>query len=93
MTNSSVEKVEKAAKGCKVNVKTTKGEEVIECDDVVLSAVGIEANIENIGLRKTGVVVDKGKIVVNEFYETNMPGYYAIGDVSPRTSSSTRCFG
>mgnify|MGYP001024990193 FL=1 len=80
MTNSSVEKVEKSAKGCKVNVKTTKGEEVIECD-IVLSAVGIQPNIENIGLEETGVVVDNGKIVVNEFYETNIPGYYAIGDV------------
>ena len=80
MTNSSVEKVEKSAKGCKVNVKTAKGEEVIECD-IVLSAVGIQPNIENIGLEETGVVVDNGKIVVNEFYETNMPGYYAIGDV------------
>jgi len=80
MTNSSVENVEKSSKGCKVNVKTAKGEEVIECD-VVLSAVGIQPNIENIGLEETGVVVDNGKIVVNEFYETNMPGYYAIGDV------------
>ena len=80
MTNSSVEKVEKSAKGCKVNVKTANGEEVIECD-IVLSAVGIQPNIENIGLEETGVVVDNGKIVVNEFYETNMPGYYAIGDV------------
>jgi dihydrolipoamide dehydrogenase len=80
MTNSSVEKVEKSAKGCKVNVKTAKGEEVIECD-IVLSAVGIQPNIENIGLEETGGVVDNGKIVVNEFYETNMPGYYAIGDV------------
>ena len=80
MTNSSVEKVEKSAKGCKVNVKTAKGEEVIECD-IVLSAVGIQPNIENIGLEETGVVVDNGKIVVNDFYETNIPGYYAIGDV------------
>ena len=80
MTNSSVEKVEKSAKGCKVNVKTAKGEEVIECD-IVLSAVGIQPNIENIGLAETGIVVDNGNIVVNEFYETNMPGYYAIGDV------------
>jgi dihydrolipoamide dehydrogenase len=80
MTNSSVENVEKSANGCKVNVKTSNGEEVIECD-IVLSAVGIQPNIENIGLEETGVVVDNGKIVVNEFYETNMPGYYAIGDV------------
>jgi dihydrolipoamide dehydrogenase len=49
----------------------------------VLSAVGIEANIENIGLEDVGIVTDKGKIVTNDYYETNMPGYYAIGDVVP----------
>ena len=80
MTNSSVENVKKSAKGCKVSIKTAKGEEFIECD-IVLSAVGIHPNIENIGLEETGVVVDNGKIVVNEFYETNITGYYAIGDV------------
>ena len=80
MTNSSVENVKKSSKGCKVSIKTAKGEEFIECD-IVLSAVGIHPNIENIGLEETGVVVDNGKIVVNEFYETNITGYYAIGDV------------
>jgi dihydrolipoamide dehydrogenase len=80
MTNSSVENVEKSSKGCKVSVKTSKGEEMIECD-VVLSAVGIQPNIENIGLEETGIVVDAGKIVVDEYYQTNLPGYYAIGDV------------
>ena len=80
MTNSSVENVEKSSKGCKVSVKTSKGEEMIECD-IVLSAVGIQPNIENIGLEETGIVVDAGKIVVDEYYQTNLPGYYAIGDV------------
>ena len=82
MTNSSVEKVEKSSKGCQVHVKTKKGMETLDCD-VVLSAVGIQPNIENIGLEETGIVVDAGKIVVNEYYETNIPGYYAIGDVVP----------
>jgi dihydrolipoamide dehydrogenase len=82
MTNSSVESVEKQSKGCKVTVKTKKGEETIDCD-VVLSAVGIESNINNIGLEETGIVTDKGKIIVNEYYETNITGYYAIGDVVP----------
>ncbi|MAD50529.1 MAG: dihydrolipoyl dehydrogenase [Flavobacteriales bacterium] len=82
MTNSSVESVDTSGKGCVVSVKTKKGEETIECD-VVLSAVGITANIENIGLEDVGVVTDKGKILVNDFYQTNMPGYYAIGDVLP----------
>ena len=80
MTNSSVEKVNKSDKGCEVIVKTKKGEESISCD-IVLSAIGIQPNIENIGLEETGIIVDAGKIVVNEFYETNIPGYYAIGDV------------
>ena len=80
MTNSSVEKVEKSSKSCKVFIKSSKGEEQVECD-VVLSAVGIQPNIENIGLEETGIVVDLNKIVVDEFYRTNIPGYYAIGDV------------
>jgi dihydrolipoamide dehydrogenase len=82
MTNSSVESVDTAGKGCKVKVKTKKGEESLECD-VVLSAVGIEANIENLGLEEVGIVTDKGKVLVNDFYETNIPGYYAIGDIIP----------
>ena len=82
MTNSSVESVDTSGKGCVVNVKTKKGEEKIECD-VVLSAVGIEANIENIGLEDLGIVTDRGRILVNDYYQTNIPGYYAIGDVIP----------
>jgi dihydrolipoamide dehydrogenase len=82
MTDASVEKVDTKGSGCKAHVKTKKGEEVIECD-VVLSAVGIEANIENIGLEDVGIATDKGKILVNDYYQTNMPGYYAIGDCVP----------
>jgi dihydrolipoamide dehydrogenase len=82
MTGSSVESVDTSGKNCIVSVKTAKGDEKIECD-VVLSAVGIQANIENIGLEEVGIVVDKGRILVNDFYQTNMPGYYAIGDVVP----------
>ena len=82
MTNASVESVDTKGKGCKVKVKTAKGEETIECD-VVLSAVGITSNIENIGLEDVGIVTEKGKILVNDFYQTNIPGYYAIGDVLP----------
>jgi dihydrolipoamide dehydrogenase len=82
MTNASVEAVDTKGKGCVVTVKTEKGEEKIECD-VVLSAVGIQANIENIGLEDLGIVVDKGRILVNDYYQTNIPGYYAIGDVIP----------
>ena len=82
MTDSSVEKVDTGGKGCKVSVKTKKGEETIECD-TVLSAVGIEANIEGIGLEDVGIATDKGKIMVNDYYQTNIPGYYAIGDCVP----------
>jgi dihydrolipoamide dehydrogenase len=82
MVNSSVEKVEVTSKGATVTVKTKKGEEKIDCD-IVLSAVGVVANIEGIGLEDVGIVTDKGKIQVDEFYKTNIPGYYAIGDAVP----------
>lgn len=79
MTGSSVEKVDISGSGCKVTVKTKKGEEVIECD-VVLSAVGIQANLEDCGLEDVGVIVDGGRIKVDEYYATNIPNVYAIGD-------------
>ena len=82
MTNASVEKVDTSGKGVKATVKTAKGEEIIEAD-VLLSAVGIKSNIENIGLEEVGIATDRDKILVNSFYQTNVPGYYAIGDVVP----------
>lgn len=82
MTSSSVEKVDVKGGKCTAHVKTKKGEETIDCD-VVLSAVGIEANIEGIGLEDVGIATDKGKILVNDYYQTNIPGYYAIGDCVP----------
>ncbi len=82
MTKSSVENVDVKAGKCKVTIKTKKGEEHAECD-VVLSAVGIEANIKGIGLEDVGIATDKGKILVNDYYQTNIPGYYAIGDCVP----------
>ena len=82
LTNASVESVDTSGKGCVVSIKTAKGEEKIECD-VVLSAAGVTTNIENIGLEELGIVVDKGRILVNEYYQTNLPGYFAIGDVVP----------
>lgn len=80
MLESTVESVDTSGNGCKVKVKTKKGEETIECD-VVLSAVGITSNIEGIGLEDAGIATDKGKILVNDYYQTNIPGYYAIGDI------------
>lgn len=80
MTDSSVESVDTSGAILKVKVKTKKGEEIIEAD-VVLSAVGVIANLENIGLEDVGVKTDKGKITVDDFYATNIKGIYAIGDV------------
>lgn len=81
LVETTVEKAEASGKGCKVHIKNKKGEQTIECD-VVLSAVGIAANIEGIGLEETGIKVEKGKIVTDKFYRTNVPGIYAIGDVT-----------
>ena len=80
MTESTVESVDTSGNNCKVNVKTKNGNVIIE-SDIVLSAVGITANIEDIGLAHVGIITDKGKIVVNDWYQTNIPGYFAIGDV------------
>jgi len=82
MTSSEVTQVDTSGSGVKATVKTKKGEEVLEAD-IVLSAVGIKSNIENIGLEDVGIVVDRDKIIVNDYYQTNIPGYYAIGDVTP----------
>jgi len=82
MVKSEVKSVDTSGKKCKVLIKTKKGEETIEAD-IVLSAVGIQTNIENIGLEEVGIEVDRGKITVDEFYKTNVEGYYAIGDIVP----------
>jgi dihydrolipoamide dehydrogenase len=82
MTSSEVLSVDTSQKKCKVLIRSKKGEELVEAD-VVLSAVGITANIENIGLEETGIKTEKGKIAVDNFYRTNLEGYYAIGDVVP----------
>jgi len=80
MLESTVESVDSSENLCKVKVKTKKGEEIIEAE-IVLSAVGIAPNIENIGLEEVGVITDKGKVLVNDYYQTNIPGVYAIGDI------------
>lgn len=85
MTSSSVEKVDTSGNGCKVTVKTAKGEEVIACD-IVLSAAGVQTNLEGLGLEALGIKTDKGKVVVDEFYRTTLPGVYAIGDIVPGPS-------
>ncbi|WP_298954506.1 dihydrolipoyl dehydrogenase [uncultured Nonlabens sp.] len=81
MTSSEVTSVDTSGDGVKVSVKTKKGEEVLDAD-VVLSAVGIETNLSNIGLEEIGISTDRGKVIVNKWYQTNLPGYYAIGDIT-----------
>jgi dihydrolipoamide dehydrogenase len=81
MTSAEVTHVDTSGSGVKVTVKTAKGEEIIEAD-IVLSAVGIKTNIENIGLEALGIATDRDKILVNDFYQTNIPGYFAIGDIT-----------
>ena len=80
MLNSSVEKVDTSGKLCRVSIQTKKGMETVEAN-VVLSAVGIATNLEGIGLEEVGIVTEKGKVTVDDFYQTNVPGYYAIGDI------------
>lgn len=82
MTSSEVTKVDTSGEGVKATVKTANGEETLEAD-ILLSAVGVVANIENIGLEDLGVKTEKGKIKVDEFYRTNVEGIYAIGDCVP----------
>jgi dihydrolipoamide dehydrogenase len=81
-TSSEVTHVDTSGEGVKATVKTLKGEEILEAD-IVLSAVGIKSNIENIGLEEVGIATDRDKVLVNDFYLTNIPGYYAIGDITP----------
>ncbi len=80
MTSSEVTNVDTKGRGCKVTVKTAKGEEKLDCD-IVLSAVGVATNVDGIGLEDVGVATDKGKVVIDDYYKTNIPGVYAIGDI------------
>jgi dihydrolipoamide dehydrogenase len=80
MTNSSVESVDISGAGCKIKVKTAEGIKDLEAD-IVLSAVGIQTNLENLGLEALGIKTDKGKVLVDDFYATNVKGVYAIGDI------------
>lgn len=79
-TNAEVSKVDTSGKGCVATVKTANGEIKVEAD-VVLSAVGVSTNLERIGLEELGVKTDKGKVIVDDYYKTNVAGVYAIGDI------------
>ncbi len=80
MLESTVESVDTSGDLCKVTINTKKGEVIVEAE-IVLSAVGIATNLEGIGLEETGIKYDKGKVIVDEYYKTNVDGYYAIGDI------------
>jgi dihydrolipoamide dehydrogenase len=80
LTGSVVESVDSSGENCKVYVKTANGVETLEAE-IVLSAVGISTNLEGIGLEEVGVATDKGKVLVDDFYKTNIEGVYAIGDI------------
>ena len=80
MTNSEVLSVDTTGEKCSVIIKTKKGEETVEAD-IVLSAVGIATNLEGLGLEEVGVANERGKVIVDEFYRTNIEGVYAIGDI------------
>lgn len=82
MTSSEVISISNKGKGVTATIKTNKGEETLEAD-ILLSATGIKSNIEDVGLEDVGIAVDKDKILVNSYYQTNIPGYYAIGDIVP----------
>ena len=85
LTGSNVEKIEIEGEICNVTIKTKKGTENIQAD-IVLSAVGIEPNTDGIGLEEVGIKTEKGKVLVDNFYKTNIKGYYAIGDILPNQS-------
>ncbi|MDE7073418.1 MAG: dihydrolipoyl dehydrogenase [Bacteroidales bacterium] len=82
LVESAVERVDTDGDKCKVHIRTKKGEEVHECD-IVLSAVGVVPNTDNLGLEELGIVIEKGKIVTDEYCRTNVEGIYAIGDITP----------
>ena len=82
MTSSEVTSVDSSGTGVKAKVKTASGEVTLEAE-VLLSAIGVAANIEGIGLEENGIKTEKGKIMVDKFYQTNVPGFYAIGDCVP----------
>ncbi len=81
LVKSSVESIDSSGELLKIHLKNKKGEEEIREAEMVLSAVGITPNLENIGLEECGIKLEKGKIKVDDFYRTNIEGVYAIGDI------------
>ena len=80
MTEASVTNVDTTGEKCVCTISTKKGEKVVEAD-IVLSAVGVQTNLEDLGLENLGIANERGKIIVDDYYRTNVPGIYAIGDI------------
>ena len=80
MTEASVTHVDTTGEKCVCTISTKKGEKTVEAD-IVLSAVGVQTNIDNLGLEELGISTERGKVNVDEWYRTNVPGVYAIGDI------------
>lgn len=80
MTEASVTNVDTTGEKCVCTINTKKGDKVVEAD-IVLSAVGVQTNLENLGLENLGIANERGKITVDDYYRTNVPGVYAIGDI------------
>jgi dihydrolipoamide dehydrogenase len=80
MTEASVTHVDTTGEKCVCTIATKKGEKTVEAD-IVLSAVGVQTNIDNLGLEELGITTERGKVNVDEWYRTNVPGIYAIGDI------------
>ncbi len=88
MTSATVESVDTSGSVCKALVKKQDGSTLTLEADIVLSAVGVSANIENIGLEETGIKTEKGRIVTDKYLQTNVPGIFAIGDCTPNQNFS-----
>jgi dihydrolipoyl dehydrogenase len=80
-TNSKITKLDKKGDSVVATMEEGGKTQTITVERVI-SAVGVVGNIENLGLEKLGVKTDRGTIVVDEYNKTNVPGIYAIGDVS-----------
>lgn len=80
LTSSTVKSVDTSGEKCKVTIETRKGQEIRDCD-IVLSAVGVTPNLENLGLETVGIKVEKNKVVVDDYFKTSVDGIYAIGDI------------
>lgn len=81
LVKSTVESIDTSGELLKINIRNKKDQIETYEAEMVLSAVGIAPNVENIGLEENGVEMEKGRIKVDDYYKTNLEGVYAIGDI------------